>query len=191
MEELNSWREGGAIQPMKPKSEGESTYLNSKVFNLTTRVRVLILFTRIVLKTIQRYRGSGSTERWTACFMYLSNIIMYQWSIQILSFLPERMWIIEYFYQLITKSICYLNNLINLHVTLITFCFNPLSPHDALKHHLTSLKKNSIFLKQMALERKFPWNWFTNTCQFSLLFHPHQIIFIHYKSRIATAIRGL
>ena len=25
----------------------------------------------------------------------------------------------------------------------------------------------------------------------SLLYHPHQIIFIHYKSGIATAIRGL
>ena len=25
----------------------------------------------------------------------------------------------------------------------------------------------------------------TNTCLFSLLSHPHQIIFIHYKSRIA------
>ena len=30
-----------------------------------------------------------------------------------------------------------------------------------------------------------------NTWQFSLIFHPLQIIFIHYKSRIATAIRGL
>ena len=27
--------------------------------------------------------------------------------------------------------------------------------------------------------------------QFSLIFKPHQIIFIHYKSRIAAAIRGL
>ena len=35
------------------------------------------------------------------------------------------------------------------------------------------------------LERKFPWNWYTNTWQFSLIFKPHQIIFIHYKSRIA------
>ena len=29
-----------------------------------------------------------------------------------------------------------------------------------------------------------------NTWQFSLLFHPHKIIFIHYKSRIATANGG-
>ena len=32
---------------------------------------------------------------------------------------------------------------------------------------------------------------FYNTRQFSLIFHPLQVIFIHYKSRIATAIRGL
>ena len=33
--------------------------------------------------------------------------------------------------------------------------------------------------------------FFTNTWQFSLVFHPLQIIFVHYKSRVATAIRGL
>ena len=70
-------------------------------------------------------------------------------------------------------------------------CFNPLSPHDALKHHLTSLKTDLISLQPRVWERKFPWNWFTNTWQFSLIFKPHPIIFIHYKSRIATAIRGL
>ena len=32
---------------------------------------------------------------------------------------------------------------------------------------------------------------FSNIWQFSLIFHPLQVIFIHYKSRIATAIRGL
>ena len=41
--------------------------------------------------------------------------------------------------------------------------FNPLSPHDALKHHFTSLKTILIFLKPRVLERKFPSNWFTNT----------------------------
>ena len=40
---------------------------------------------------------------------------------------------------------------------------NPLSPHDALKHHFTSLKTDLIFLQLRVLERKFPWNWFTNT----------------------------
>ena len=69
--------------------------------------------------------------------------------------------------------------------------FNPLNPHDALKHHFTSLKTDLIFLYPRILKRKFPRNWFTNTWQFSLLFHPHEIIFIHYKSRVATAIRGL
>ena len=33
---------------------------------------------------------------------------------------------------------------------------NPLSPHDALKHHFTSLKTDLIFLQQRILERKFP-----------------------------------
>ena len=49
--------------------------------------------------------------------------------------------------------------------------FNFLSPHGAVKHHFTSLKTDLIFL-------------FCN-------FKPHQIIIIHYKSRISTAIRGL
>ena len=60
--------------------------------------------------------------------------------------------------------------------------FSPSSPHDALKHHFTSLKTDLIFLQPRFLEWKFLWNWFTNTWQFSLIFRPHQIIFIHYKS---------
>ena len=68
---------------------------------------------------------------------------------------------------------------------------NPLSPHDALKHHFKYLWTDSIFPQLRVLERKFPINWFTNTWQFSLIFHPLQIIFFHYKLRIATAIRGL
>ena len=64
-------------------------------------------------------------------------------------------------------------------------------PIKALKHHFTSLKTDLISLQQMVLERKFTWNWFTNIWKFSLIFKPQQIIFIHYKSRIATAIRGL
>ena len=51
---------------------------------------------------------------------------------------------------------------------------NPLSPHDALKHHFTSVKTDLIFLQLRVLERKFPWNWFNNTWQFSLIFKPHQ-----------------
>ena len=68
---------------------------------------------------------------------------------------------------------------------------NPLSPHEALKHLFTSPKTESIFLQQRVLERKFPSYWFTNTWLFSLIFKQHQVIFTHYKSRIATAIRGL
>ena len=33
---------------------------------------------------------------------------------------------------------------------------NPLRPHDALKHHFTSLKIHLIFLQSRVLERKFP-----------------------------------
>ena len=40
---------------------------------------------------------------------------------------------------------------------------DPLSPHDALKHHFTSLKTDLIFLQPGVLEWRFPWNWFTNT----------------------------
>ena len=69
--------------------------------------------------------------------------------------------------------------------------FNPLSPHDALKHHFTYLKTDLIFIQPKVLERIFPWNWFTITWSFSLIFQPHKIIFIHYKSRFATAIRVL
>ena len=35
-------------------------------------------------------------------------------------------------------------------------CINPLSPHDALKLHFTSLKTDLIFLQPRVLERKFP-----------------------------------
>ena len=51
---------------------------------------------------------------------------------------------------------------LNLDVIFSLF-INPLSPHDALKHHFTSLKTDLIFLQPRVLERKFPWNWFTNT----------------------------
>ena len=44
----------------------------------------------------------------------------------------------------------------------VKWCFNPLILHDALEHHFTSLKAHLIFLQQRVLERKFPWNWFTN-----------------------------
>ena len=54
---------------------------------------------------------------------------------------------------------------------------NPLGPHDALKHHFTYLKTDLISLQLGVLERMFPSDWFTNTWQFSLLFHPHQIIY--------------
>ena len=63
-------------------------------------------------------------------------------------------------------------------------CFNPLSPHDALKHHFTSLKTDLIFLQLRVLERKFPLNWLTNTWQFSLFLN-------HIKSSSSTTSREL
>ena len=36
-----------------------------------------------------------------------------------------------------------------------TLTLNPLSPHDALKHHFTSLKTDLIFPQQRVLERNF------------------------------------
>ena len=68
---------------------------------------------------------------------------------------------------------------------------NPLSLHDAFKRHFTSLKTDLIFLQPKVLERKFSWNWFTNTLQFSWIFRLLHVILIYYKARIATAIRGL
>ena len=38
----------------------------------------------------------------------------------------------------------------------ITYGFNPLSPHDALNHHFTSLRTELIFLQLGVLEGKFP-----------------------------------
>ena len=38
----------------------------------------------------------------------------------------------------------------------LTKRFNPLSHHDALKHHFESFKTNIIFRQQRVLERKFP-----------------------------------
>ena len=70
---------------------------------------------------------------------------------------------------------------------------SPLSPDDALKHHFTSLKTDLIFLQQMALERKFPWNWFTKAWQFSLIFKPRQVIFIHWMKMtvVNSGLKGL
>ena len=64
----------------------------------------------------------------------------------------------------------------------------PLSPRDAIKHHFTSL---TTYLRPSVLERNFHETGLSIHGHFSLLFHPHQVIFIHYEPRIATAIRGL
>ena len=66
---------------------------------------------------------------------------------------------------------------------------NPLSPHDALKHHFTSMKTDWIYQQPRFSERKSPWNWFTNTWQFSLIFksnhlHPLQVENCDSNSRL-------
>ena len=40
----------------------------------------------------------------------------------------------------------------------LSLLVNPLSPHDAIKHHFTSLKTHLIFLQRRVLEWTFPWN---------------------------------
>ena len=67
---------------------------------------------------------------------------------------------------------------------------DPLSPHDALKHHFTSTKIDLISWNLVVWVRKFSWKCFKNNSIFFIC-HPLQVIFIHYKSRIAAAIRGL
>ena len=58
---------------------------------------------------------------------------------------------------------------------------NPLGPHDALKHHLVSLKNNLISWNLVVLERKFSWKCFKNNIIFFHLsptlshFHPLQV----------------
>ena len=67
----------------------------------------------------------------------------------------------------------------------------PLSPHDALKHHFTSLKTDLFFLQPRGFRMKISMKVVYQqgpTWHFSLIFQPLQV---HYKSRIATAIRGL
>ena len=64
---------------------------------------------------------------------------------------------------------------------LLELVFSPLSPHDALKHHLTSLKTNFIFLQARVLEWKFPWNWFTNTWQFITYFKSSSCSLLHVE----------
>ena len=69
----------------------------------------------------------------------------------------------------ITKTIVTISKWKNPFVSMVSLfqrfrgqLFNPLNPHDALKHHFIFLKTDLIFLQLRVLDRKFPWNWFTN-----------------------------
>ena len=69
--------------------------------------------------------------------------------------------------------------------------FNSLNPHDALKHHFTSLKTDLIFQQPRVLERKFPkklvCQYMTISLNFSLTLnhlHPLQVENCDSNSRL-------
>ena len=68
----------------------------------------------------------------------------------------------------------------------------PLDPHDSQNHHFVSLKSEEWlnFLRPVYSEIHFSRNCFNNDV---IIFYlpPIYVIFNHYKSIIATAIRGL
>ena len=58
-----------------------------------------------------------------------------------------------------------------------------LSPHDALRHYITSLKTELIILQLRVLEWKFPWNLLIDTLQFSTTSnHLHPLRVENYDS---------
>ena len=66
---------------------------------------------------------------------------------------------------------------------------NPLNPHDASTHHVASLK-NDLISQTQGFRIKIFMNCFNKNYSFFFICRPVHVIFIHYKSRIATAIRG-
>ena len=68
--------------------------------------------------------------------------------------------------------------------------FNPLSPNDALQHHFIP-EHRLTFPTTKGFRMKLSMKLVYQYVAIFFNFHPLQIIFIHYKSRIATAIRGL
>ena len=62
--------------------------------------------------------------------------------------------------------------------------FNPLSPHDALKHHLRSLKTDFILLKLRGFRRKISMKLLPIHCNFFTFF-------THFKSSLFTTSREL
>ena len=62
--------------------------------------------------------------------------------------------------------------------------FNPLNPHEALKHHFTSLKTDLILLQQRVLEQNFH--------ETNLPIHGNFLQFLsHMKSSSSTTSREL
>ena len=51
-------------------------------------------------------------------------------------------------------------------INILVYFFNPLSPHDASKHHLASLKKRPNFLQLVVLVRQFSGKCLKNNTNF-------------------------
>ena len=69
--------------------------------------------------------------------------------------------------------------------------FKPFKPSRCIKASFYIPENRPYFSTTGGFRIKISMKLVYNTWQFSWIFHLLQIIFIHYKSRIATAIRGL
>ena len=69
--------------------------------------------------------------------------------------------------------------------------FNLLSPPRCIKASFYIPENRFNFPATKEFQKKKFLETVANTWQFSSIFYSLQVIFIHYKSRIATAIRGL
>ena len=67
----------------------------------------------------------------------------------------------------------------------------PFGPSRCIKASFQIAENRLNFPTSKGFRMNIKKKWFTNTWQFSLISHPLQIIFIHEKSRITIAIRGL
>ena len=69
--------------------------------------------------------------------------------------------------------------------------YYPFKPSRCIKASFYNPENILYFPTIRGFRMKIPMQLVYNTWQLSLICNPLQIIFIHYKSRIATAIRGL
>ena len=74
--------------------------------------------------------------------------------------------------------------------TVVTSFLQPFKPSRYIKASFYILKNRFNFPTTRGFRMTISMKLFQNTWQFSIIFNPLQVIFIHYKSRLATAIRG-